>query len=115
MHRIFGVENNNSHMRALVAKFQNRIMFSYPDRCQLLKFMVIGAAIIIGTRFPGAERIQALGLLGDVHVNYHACERASNIQVITEVNVIQLALGVVNIMCFDEGRLDISVEVVAKT
>ena len=47
---IFGVEGvANPQYRDLVEHFQNRIMFSNPDGCQLLTFMICGAAILMGT------------------------------------------------------------------
>ena len=115
MQSIFGEEQDvTPRTRDLVKHFQNRIMFSSPERCSLLTFMVCGAAILMGTHYPGQRRIVALNLLGDVHVKYHACETTKNIQLTEEVNVIQLAPGVANIMWFEQGRLDISVHVVAR-
>jgi hypothetical protein len=114
MQHIFGGEEDvTPRNRDLVQHFQNRIMFSTPERCSLLTFMVCGAAILMGTHYPDHGRIVALNLLGDVYVKYHSCETTKNIQVTAEANVIQLAPGVANIMWFEQGRCDISVAVVA--
>ena len=114
MQRIFGGQDG---MRQVVETFQNRIMFSRPDRCSLLTIMVCGAAINMGTHYPDHGRLVTLKLLGDAYVQYHACATTANIQVTADNNVIQLAPGVANIMWFEAmtNRVDISACVVAKS
>ena len=80
----------------------------------MLTIMICGAAIISGTHYPNAEEVRCLNLLGDAHVQYHACETTSSIDVATNNNTIQLAPGIANIVRCIDGHVQVEAAVVAK-
>ena len=92
-----------------VKAFQDKIMFE-----GMLTFMICGAAILSGTHYPKVEELRGLSLLGDAHVQYHACETTSSIEVATNSDTIQLAPGVANIIRCVDGHVQIETAVVAK-
>ena len=115
MEWMFGVEGLvEPRNRELLQLFRNRIMFADPFRSQLLTFMIGDAAILMGTHYPGRERIQGLRLLGDVFVQYYKRGNPLNIGVATDSKTIQLVRGVANILFFGQGRKKFTCAVVAE-
>ena len=111
---IFG-DQASAMTQAVVEKFQNRCMFGSDEKSSLMTFMVCGAAILMGTHYPGSPFLKTLKLLGDTHVDYKACERTSQVEITNGLDDrIQLALGVANILWFEDGHTEFSCEVVAK-
>jgi hypothetical protein len=98
-----------SQMAQRVAAFQEKCMFH-----GMLTFMICGAAVISGTHYPGHAELQGLQLLGDAHVQYHACGTTSSIQVATNDNTLQLVPGVANIISCEGGVAQVETVVVSR-
>jgi hypothetical protein len=109
--------DTTTEMCELVELFKRRLMEPQPEqqRCSLLLVAVCGAAILLGTHYPGQARIKTLSVLGDVHIQYDACKNIADVRNSNNADVIQLVNGIANVIRFQNGEVEVSTCCVAKS